>query len=120
MVHEPVCVHRAASLEEASIVRAWLEDQGIHTVVEDPANPGVLAFGVTDSEGIAVYVSDPLRAKEAEKLLADHQRQRRLDVIGEGEVLVRCEGCGATLHFQAGARGTVQECGECGAFLDIE
>ena len=52
MSNEPVCIRKAHSLEEASIVVAWLAEQGVESQIADPDNPGVMAFGVTDPDGI--------------------------------------------------------------------
>ena len=57
MANEPVCVRRAATLEEASIIVAWLAEHDIDARIADPGNPGVMAFGVTDPDGIEVYVA---------------------------------------------------------------
>lgn len=37
----------------------------------------------------------------------------------DAKIQVRCEGCGATVIFPASDIGTVQECSECGGFLDV-
>ena len=51
MPSEPICVRRAATIEEAEIIVAWLDERGVMATIFDPSNPGVAAFGVTDLEG---------------------------------------------------------------------
>lgn len=118
MANEPVCVRRAYTLEEASIIVAWLAEQGIEAKIADPGNPGVMAFGITDTEGIEVYVKDQATADKALSLLKKHQEQHGHDVVGP-EIEMTCDACGRKLHFPAGAKGTTQECPECGAHVDV-
>lgn len=122
MSNDPVCVRHAKSVEEAEIIVAWLDENGVTATVVDPSNPGVMAFGVTDPEGIAICVADSEEAERAAILLAEHDKQRAgaepsdaaIDTI---EVL--CADCGHTGGFPANLAGTVQECPECGANLDV-
>jgi hypothetical protein len=122
MSGDPVCVRRAKSVEEAEIIVAWLDEEGIEATIVDPSNPGVLAFGVTDVEGIAVYVRDAETAERAAALLAEHDR--RHDESGSEEasrerIQQECPECGQNVEFDAELGGTVQECPECGANVDV-
>jgi len=114
----PVCIRHATTLEEASIVVAWLEEQGVDAKIMDPDSPGVMAFGFTDPVGISVFVADAETAKRAKELLEEHDRERAAAAPGE-PVSPKCESCGATNHFGGDVRGTVQQCRSCGAYLDI-
>jgi len=118
MANEPVCIRHAATLEEASIIVAWLAENDVDAKIADPDNPGVMAFGVTDPEGIEVYVKDDETAARAKALLREHDARDRAADDGD-ELTVTCEGCGGTFHFPAGQAGTTQECPECGAYLDV-
>ena len=117
MANGPVRIRQANSLEEASIVVAWLAENGVEAQVADPGNPGVMAFGVTDSEGIEIYVKDDATAQTARKLLEEHDRETKH--AGPGDVEMTCESCNTKTRFAADTRGSTQECPECGAYIDI-
>jgi hypothetical protein len=91
-------------------------------VIVDQANPGVFAFGVTDNEGIAIAVSGEESARRAKSLLEEHDREHAeatLPGTPIERVDVTCEACKTTTTFTGEQRGTVQECAECGAYLDV-
>jgi len=113
------CIRRTVTVEEADIIATWLADRGIEAQVVDRDNPGVLAFGLTDAEGIAICVTDEETAKKAQALLEEHDRERAAQAESEGQVELACEECGAVSTFPASQRGTVQECSECGAYVDV-
>jgi len=118
MPNDPVCIRRTNTLEEAAIIVGWLEDRGVEAKVVDPANPGVMAFGVTDPEGIEIYVADAPTAKQATTLLAEHDREQAKST-GSGTIEVTCEACDMRHSFPVSQRGTVQECSGCGAYIDL-
>lgn len=122
MPNEPVCIRRANTMEEAEIIVAWLDEQGVQATVVDPNNPGVMAFGPSDAEGITIYVADAETADRAKALLAEHDKQH-----GQGSttapagdtVDVTCAACGRVNSFSFDACGSVQECSECSTYLDV-
>ena len=121
MAKDPVLIRRTSTVEEADIIVAWLSDQGVEALVSDRDNAGVMAFGVTDTEGIEIYVSDAEAAARAGELLAEHDKQ---NAPGESNgdamsVEVSCEDCGKKNLFPATATESVRVCPECGAHLDI-
>jgi hypothetical protein len=113
------CIRRTATVEQADIIVTWLADRGIKAQVVDRDNPGVLAFGVTDVEGIAICVEDEETAEKARTLLEQHDKEHAAQAEIEGQVELTCEECGAVSTFPASQRGTVQECSECGAYVDV-
>jgi hypothetical protein len=113
------CIRRTATVEEADIIVTWLAGRGVEAQVVDRANPGVLAFGITDTEGIAICVADEETAEKAQALLEEHDRERADQAEGKGQVETTCEECGALNRFSLQQRGTVQECSECGAYIDV-
>ncbi len=120
MATAPVCIRRTNTIEEADIIIAWLEDQGLKAMVPDRDSTGVLAFGVTDAEGIEIFVADQETADRAATLLEQHDRERAAAGSAAGELLeVKCDKCGKLNRFPAGTRESVQECGECGTYLDV-
>ena len=44
----PIVVRRVGTVEEADLIVAWLDINGVEAAVLDRDNPGTLAFGVTD------------------------------------------------------------------------
>ena len=125
MADEPVLIRRTSTLEEAEIIVSWLDEQGIEAIIPDRSSPGVFAFGVTDTEGIEIYARDEDTAGRARKLLEEHDRQRAAGAGGDTSGAdgagfdVTCDECGRVDRFPAGAKGTVQSCTNCGAFLDM-
>ena len=123
MTEEPVCIHRAGTIEEADIIVAWLADRGVKASILDPENPGGLAFGVTDPEGYEIYVTDASTAQQALKLLEEHDRERErgtLDSDLPEQITTTCEECGQSNSFSADLAGTVQQCEQCGAHIDVQ
>lgn len=122
MIASPVCIYRAGRVEEADIVAAWLRNHNIEAQVFDRGSPGLLAFGITDEQGAGVFVTDPAKADDARRLLDEHQRAihaQRAASAGVAPVEVACEDCGHISRFRLEQRGTVAECGACGAYLDV-
>ncbi|MHC4695520.1 MAG: hypothetical protein ACYTFA_02130 [Planctomycetota bacterium] len=122
MASEPVLIRRTNTVEEADIIVAWLEEQGVKATVPDRDNPGVLAFGLTDVEGIEIYAADAETAERARTLLVQHDKER--DAESEAAtptelIEVTCEECGQVNSFASDAIGSVQECCECGGYLDM-
>jgi len=120
MAGEPICIRRVNTIEEAEIIIAWLEEQGIEAKVIDPSSTGVMAFGVTDLEGVEIFVADAETAKRAETALAEHDRQHAHGEDDGGAMIdVPCPECNHVNAFPADYAGSTQECAECGAYLDV-
>ncbi len=120
MADETICVRHANTIEEAEIIVAWLEEQGIEATVTDPGSTGVMAFGVTDPEGIEICVADAETAVRAKVALAEHDRQQALDEDDAKAMIdVTCEECKQVNSFPSEYAGTTQECSECGSYLDV-
>ena len=119
----PVLIRRAKTIEEAEILIAWLDNRGVKATVLDPDSTGVFAFGVTDSEGVEVYVADEQTAERAKALLAEHDEEHGKTASPGAEptalIEVKCEECGQLNSFESDLGGSVQECSECGAFMDV-
>lgn len=121
MANEPICIRRTATSEEADVIVAWLDDQGVKATVLGGDSLDVHALGLTDPEGVGIFVADAETAKRAEALLEEHDRTatRRGGRGKLGSVMVKCDGCGHTNTFTADLCGTTQECARCGAYLDV-
>jgi len=122
MAGDPVVIKRTSTVEEAEVIVAWLDAEGIKATIVDPGNPGVLAFGVTDMEGIAICVADAQSAQRATLLLAEHDKRGGAppkEGNSADAVEVECSECGRLNSFPGDAMGTVQQCAQCGEYLDI-
>lgn len=122
MLEDPVCIRRTNTLEEAEILIAWLDERGVKATVLDPDSTGVFAFGVTDPEGVEIYVADEETAERAKTLLAEHDREREEAASTSDAptlIEVKCDECEQLNSFSSDLAGTVQECPECGAFIDV-
>lgn len=122
MANEPIVIRRTSTVEEAEVIVAWLDAEGVSATIIDPDNPGAFAFGVTDAEGIAIGVTDEHEADRATLLLAEHDKRgsappAHADSVGE--IDVQCTECGRLNPHPGDAAGTVQQCTKCGAHLDI-
>jgi len=118
MADEPICIRHATTIEEAEIIVAWLEEQGIEATITDPSSTGVMAFGVTDPEGVEIYVADAQTAARAQAVLAEHDAADESAVTDE-MIDVTCDECRHTNSFHSDYAGSTQECSECGSFIDV-
>ncbi len=119
MADNPICIRRTHTSEEADIIVAWLAEHGIEAHVSDPENPGVMAFGATDTEGIAVCVADEDVAVQAKAKLAEHDREVERAHRSDAPIQINCDECGAPATFPPDAAGTVQQCDACRAYIDV-
>ena len=117
------CVFRAATIEEADIVVAWLSEQGIEAFVRDRfvIATGYLALAAAP-RGVAVCVLDVDQADKARELLALHaaQRKGRVPSGRPGKFLrVTCDHCGHMADFPSELYGSVQNCPHYQANVDV-
>ncbi len=122
MARDLPCVFRAASIGEADIIVAWLEEQGIRAMVQDEHSAVMLWVPrVTAPWGVEVCVVDPRKAEEAKRLIEHHiaERDAARAESGGGVVPVVCEECGHQFELPAVERGTVQRCPGCRAYVDV-
>ena len=80
MTEDLITVHNAGTLEEADIVVAWLDNQGIQAMVKDrhsiSAFSGISAISHNEIE---VCVTDPGDAENARELLATRKHDAPLE-----------------------------------------
>ena len=122
MSSKPICIRKASTIEEAEVIVAWLEDQGIQAQIPDRDNPGVFAFGVTDVEGVEIFVADEEMAERARTLLIEHGKQhdQAADQDTAGTAIeVTCGECSHVASFHPDKAGSVQQCPGCNAYLDV-
>jgi hypothetical protein len=117
------CVYRAASVEEADIIVAWLAERSVQAFVKDRHAIGTiyLAFAAAP-KGVEVCVLDPAQAGEARKLLQMHfdELSHRPQPVPPGKVFrAVCEECGRPTDFPSELYGSVQTCPNCRANMDV-
>jgi hypothetical protein len=116
-------VYYASDLAEADIVAAWLEDQGVQAHVKNRYTAGTLQTPLLVApKGIEVCVVNPADLPRAKALISDHLVERDQDKISAGvlgPVDATCEECGRTSRFPAEQRGAVQNCPQCGEYVDV-
>jgi hypothetical protein len=125
---DPRCVFVTDKPGEADVIVVWLGEQGIPAQVMNRATLGGL-LGLTpwsttgvSSSGLEVWVKDPEQASRAVELLGDHVLSRIMESADNSDrdpVEVVCEDCGQTTVFPGNQYGTVQNCPQCGGYLDV-
>lgn len=118
MASDLILIQRTTTIEEADIITAWLEEQGILATIIDRANAGGYLFGMTDVEGFAIVTADKATAERAVAMIAEHKPGKPKRSAGL-KVTAKCEECGKETVFDGELSGTVQECEHCGAYVDV-
>jgi len=123
MSGEMVCVHHAATVSEADIVTAWLEEQGVPAFVKNRLTAETLPIdGLRSKRGIEVCVADDETAEQAKILLEKHDRQVEAEhPLPVDDLLIdtTCDACNAVLSFPLSSAGLTETCPDCGEYLDI-
>jgi hypothetical protein len=124
MAQHPLCVYSAKDEEEAAIVVAWLDEQGIPAMVPEADVSETVLWGSPSmfSAGVEVCVREEAAVAKARTLLKQHDaalRQRVETSAANQGVCVVCDKCGQTSTFPAETAGTVQECPHCKEFTDV-
>jgi hypothetical protein len=123
MQRDFVTVYHAASIGQADIIAAWLEQHGVRVFVKDRFTAGTIHFPqIIAPRGIEVCVIDCIDVERAQALLKSHLdeilRGRRQTPSGR-QIEVVCEECGQTVRFPYELRGRVEDCPECGEMVDV-
>jgi hypothetical protein len=125
-LREPVAVYNAKNNLEAVFVRDALLDAGLEAfVTEDVSQVGTWVGGlVPELHKPQVWVErvDIERAKpvldEFERRAAELRAASAADAAGPPIETV-CEECGSRSSFPAAQRGSVQQCPQCNAYVDV-
>lgn len=132
MSSEIVEVYRARSGFQAHAFVEALEEAGIKAHVQGAFAHPATATGSWGNAGaqaewwdaprITVHAADAARAREIILALEGEELRRAAahDSATGPPVEVVCEECGKTTSFPVSQRGTVQNCGHCGAYVDVE
>lgn len=115
------CVYRASSLEQADIIAAWLDEQGISAFVKNRNMAGTYVALAVAPKGVEVCVLDDNQADQARELLKHHERslKSRKAATQEKVIPVFCTECGRRVEFPGELYGTVQTCPSCGRNIDV-
>jgi hypothetical protein len=125
---DPRCVFVSPSASEADIVVTMLGHAGIPARVMDRTTLGgfvgltVWSSNGISSRGLEVWVMDEKDLSHARTILGEFEAQKRIAAEEKralGPIDALCEECGRTTTFPAEARGTVQDCRHCSAYLDV-
>lgn len=126
-LRDPIAVYNAANNLEAAFVRDALIDSGVEAfVTEDVSVVGGWVGGlVPEIHKPQVWV-ERADVERAKPVLDDYERRAIERKNPDAEALatgppieVVCEQCSASASFPPSQRGSVQDCPNCGAFVDV-
>jgi hypothetical protein len=125
-LQNPVAIFTASSNVRARSLCHVLAQSGVEAhVIEDFSGVGLWVGGtIPGIHGPQVWV-DRADAERAASILKEHERREeelRADLSSTTEaerVQSVCEECGQITAFPASQLGSVQECSQCGAFVDV-
>jgi hypothetical protein len=123
-MRDPVAVYNAATNVEAHLICNALNQNDIEaTVVEDTSVVGVWFGGVMpEIHKPQIWVErrdldQAMTVLEGYELRVAAQRE----ALAAGEpIFVVCEECGKRSSYPPSQRGTVQDCPQCAAYVDVE
>lgn len=119
---DPVKIYAAKSNVQAQLICRLLQQAGVDAFAGEDFSPAGVWIGGT-LPGVfdaAVWVGRT-DAERAAAVIREHERLEAERSATDGpEVRVTCEECGKASSFPAAQRGTVQDCPNCGAYLDVE
>ena len=130
MIHrDPKCVFVADSPGRGEVIVLFLGENNIAAQVMDPETLGGF-LGLTplsstgiSANGIEVWVHDLSDAERAKELIAQREGvlKEKAEKAAErtGTVQAKCDDCGKVSDFPAAQAGSVQECPNCGEYVDV-
>ncbi len=126
-LREPVAAYNAANNMEAHAVRDILIDSGVEAfVTEDVSVVGGWVGGLVPEIHKPQVWIERANAERAKPILDEYERRliERRTASSEGATAettigVVCEKCNTRTCFPESQRGSVQDCPQCGAYLDV-
>jgi hypothetical protein len=127
-LRDPVAVYNAANNLEAIFVRDALIAAGVAAFfIEDVSQVGTWVGGlISEIHKPQVWV-DRADIERAKPVLDEFERRANelRDAGAEGgargpTIEVVCEECSCRASFPATQRGSVQQCPDCGAYIDVD
>ena len=120
---DPIVAYTAGGNLEANLVVEWLTSNGVNAhAVEDNSFGGIYGFGAIrhlDKPQVFIERSDTERAAELLREFETKQHARKQQLADAPPISAECPECGATSDFPASHDGTVQNCPQCQAFMDV-
>jgi hypothetical protein len=115
-----VTVATFLSLADAEPHRLALDAAGIPTMATDECMGSLLGSNFVGGIKLQVAAKDAEEAKEVLAALETeaHAETAAADEAGD-DVCLTCPECDAELSFPSDRRGHVEECPECGAYVDV-
>jgi hypothetical protein len=118
---DPVKIYDAEDNIHALLIRQMLQDADVEAFASEQDSPNsIWPAGILPEfydAGVWVNRADAERAAE---LIREHERLELERENAQGDdVEVTCEECGQKSTFPAAQRGSVQECPNCGAYVDV-
>jgi hypothetical protein len=127
-LQDPVAVYNATSNHEAQLVCIHLNEAGVEAyVTEDLSFVGVWALGFLPEINKPQVWVDRSAIEQTKPLLEEFENEIRKRLALEdnasqsdiAEVEAFCEECGQGSFFPATQLGSIQDCPQCGAYMDI-
>jgi Putative prokaryotic signal transducing protein len=123
----PVAIYNATTNTEAQLLAHMLGQAGIEAhVTEDLSLAGLWWGGTIPSIHTPKVWVDQADSEAAVPVLQEYERKRHEQAQIEqatpaatGPVTATCPECGQTSGFPVKARGTVQNCPHCRAYMDV-
>lgn|SRR5262245_31016185 len=123
----PVAIYNATTNTEAQLLAHLLGQAGIEAhVTEDLSLAGLWFGGTIPSIHTPKVWVDQADSEAAVPVLQEYERKRHEQAKVEqatpaatGPITATCAECGQTSAFPAEARGTVQNCPHCRAYMDV-
>jgi hypothetical protein len=121
-------VYRAKNGAQAHLLVTALEDAGIKAEIQGstfhPASQtaaGLISDSALwwDAPRILVFAEDAERAGQLLLEWESRERMKAQETEGMPPVEAVCEKCGRLTSFPAAQRGSVQECPQCGGYIDV-
>lgn len=123
MQRDPQCVFVTTDPDLANVVAATLAGEDIPAQVLDQRAVGNLfGAGMNQTGEIEVWVSDPDQRRIAAELIAAHHGPTTRiagTVDPSNAVEIACDECHFLATFPADQFGSVQECPNCGSYMDV-
>jgi len=127
-LQDPIAAYNAANPDEATLLCQALIAEGIEAhVIDDVSQTGGWLGGLVPELNKTQIWIERVDADRARTILEAYERRSaELNQIEATEadaglppIRVTCDSCGAVTEFAGHLKGSVQSCGECGAYLDV-
>jgi hypothetical protein len=106
------------ALQEAGI-KAEIQGTILHAATQTAANVITDSTPWWDAPRILVFAEDAERAKRLLLTVEARERTKAQEAEASPPIEAVCEKCGTRASFPAALRGSVQECPQCGSYLDV-